>query len=193
MSRRSVSLTAGFAAIWLLWLADWLWFGPKLPHWSHWIVFAASVPMTVAWMIRVARPAHRSMILVAAVASCSYVFWWQLAVFVADSLLWDVLRAYLAWLGTAGLFLIGLIWVVWGIERGSRHHESLRADRRHKSLDEESLLAASIDRDELEGGDSVWNPVDTDAWYYNLSLSDFCHPFFWRRIRRMYDDRNARR
>ena len=108
MSRRSVYLTAGYAALWLLFFADWLWLGPKLPGWSHWTIQLASLPVTVVWMLRVARPAQRDMILVAAVASCSYVFWWQLTVFIADSLVWDVLRAYLAWLGTAGLFLIGL-------------------------------------------------------------------------------------
>ena len=193
MSGRSARLTAGYAALWLLWLADWLWLGPRLPGWSHWIVFSASLPVTIAWMLRVTRTARRDMILVAVVASCSYVFWWQLGVFVADSLVRDVLRAYLAWLGTAGLFLIGLVWVVWGIERGSQHCESLRVNRRLELLDKESLLITSTNADEFDGGEPVWNPVDATAWYYNLSLSDWCHPFFWRRIRRMHDDRGARR
>ncbi|MHC4355642.1 MAG: hypothetical protein ACYS0H_23325, partial [Planctomycetota bacterium] len=63
MSRRSARLTAGYAALWLLWLADWLWLGPRLPGWSHWIVFSASLPVTIVWMLRVTRTARRDMIL----------------------------------------------------------------------------------------------------------------------------------
>ena len=193
MSRRSVKLTAGYVSLWLLFLADWLWFGKRLPEWSHWIVFLVSLPVTVAWVLRVARPANRDMILVAAAATCSYVFWWQFCVFAADMLVRDVLRAYLAWLGTAGLFLIGLVWIVWALERGSQRCEALRISRRSEPPEEESLLIPSTEEDELDEGVPVWNPVDTAAWYYNLSLSDWFHPHFWRRIRRMHDDRGARR
>lgn len=146
--------------------------------------------MTVAWLLRVACPVRRDRILLAAAASCSYVLWWQFAVFAADMMVWDGLRAYLAWVGTAGLFLIGLIWVVWGLERGSRHYGSLRISRRSEPGDEEQIL--STGEHEPDEGDPVWNPIDLSAWYYNLSLSDCCHPLFWRRIRRMHRERTAR-
>jgi hypothetical protein len=70
---------------------------------------------------------------------------WQFGVLLADLLVFDTLRAYLARGGLAGLFLIGLAWVVWGIERASQFYRRQgRTTARRR----------------------IWNPLDLDAWYY---------------------------
>ena len=45
---------------------------------------------------------------------------------VADRLGWYGFRVTLANVGLGGLFLIGLIWMVRGVEQGARHYQRMR-------------------------------------------------------------------
>src|SRR5687768_17219355 len=81
-----------------------------------------------------------------ALYTAGYVIVWMLAVGLADWLAWDALRASLALWGLGGLFLIGLAWVVWFVERASQHYA-----QRPDAEDEPR---------------KTWNPLDVDAWYY---------------------------
>lgn len=81
-----------------------------------------------------------------ALYSLGYTVLWTVSVQLADWLVWDAVRATLAQWGLVGLFLIGLAWIVWGVERASQHY--LR--RRSESDDHRR----------------IWNPLDVEAWYY---------------------------
>ena len=57
--------------------------------------------------------------------SVSATFLWQLSVFFADAFNLHSARVGLATWGTLGLFFLGLVWVVWIVERAS-HFENLK-------------------------------------------------------------------
>lgn len=75
---------------------------------------------------------------------------WQASVYFADRLYWPVVRVKLADLGLAGLFLLGLGWLVWYVER--RWNEYARTTRGH----------------EFDDGPRprFWSPFHPEAWYY---------------------------
>jgi hypothetical protein len=99
-----------------------------------WIGFFASAAwwLLAAWWVlpagflwwRWARPQGK--LLRAATASLLYVFWWPVALLVADALGLATLRATLALYGTVALFFVGLLWTVYGVERASQHYAALR-------------------------------------------------------------------
>src|SRR5690606_28934681 len=96
-----------------------------------------------------------------------FLVFWQASVAVTDALVWDVARAYFARCGLAGAFLIGLMWVVYGLERASQKFEQARRERiiQHGP---EAISAIAIDQPvaaEKSEGD-IWHPLDPDAWYY---------------------------
>lgn len=173
-------ITGAFFAAWFLFLAEWMWIR-FLPEWAGWFVFPFSVPLGIWWVVWAKHPSRRNQILTACVLSVVYVLWWQFAVYATDSFSWDVFRTYLARLGTAGLFLIGLGWVVWGLERYSHFYETTRLNRLLESESEEFWIPPHQDifsPDEEE--ERIWNPLDPNAWYYghrsrklNQSLTGF--------------------
>ena len=55
-----------------------------------------------------------------------YLAVWLAAIFLTDAMAWDALRGRLADFGAAGMFLIGLGWSVWLVERASQR---IRAGR----------------------------------------------------------------
>ncbi len=60
---------------------------------------------------------------------------------------WWLVRRWLDKYGTAGFYLIGLAWTVWGVEVAARRRTRfVRSDQRPAAR--------------------VWNPLDLDAWYY---------------------------
>jgi len=75
-----------------------------------------------------------------------YIVLWAAATTAANAWAWGAVRSWLAVYGTAGLFFIGLGWVIWGVERGSQQCYARRKRGRAQAR--------------------VWNPLDQDAWYY---------------------------
>jgi len=95
------------------------------------------------------------------VQTAAYLPLWQLLVFAAHEAGLDGLRAVLANWGLAGLFLIGLAWVVWGLELASRHYHQRRLARYPGLAARNEYLGGVTDVPER-----VWNPLDLAAWYY---------------------------
>ena len=83
-------------------------------------------------------------------ATILFVVWWQLTLVVLDTLLFDSARANVARWGTVGLFGIGLLWVVWAIERASVHY------RQHST---ETAPAP-------DSATAIWNPLNLEASFY---------------------------
>jgi len=156
---RTAKFWAVLAGLYLLaWLAvrvDQLWI-ERLDPWVHWGVALASLPLGLVWIGWAAWGERRLNAAVSVALSVVCVTWWQLAVVAADAMIWDTLRATLARYGTVGLFVVGLCWVVWFVDRAAR-----RLEAKHPA-------------------GLIWNPLSADAWYYgrrakklNQSLAAF--------------------
>ena len=87
---------------------------------------------------------------------------WQLSLFVLGLFEWTGARAWAAQLGTAGLFLAGLLWTIWGIEQASAKFEAARRAART------AALFPSANTDERPPK-RVNHPLDASAWYYGKS------------------------
>jgi hypothetical protein len=148
-----------YVVLWLPVRADQIWF-EQLDHSLHWWVTLASLPLGLVWLVWAAWSVRRPTVAVCFFLSMLYVVWWQLAIATADVMIWDTLRANLARYGTAGLFLIGLAWMVWLVDRVAQRIERRRIARQYRPVGQ----AAS-----LPGGEEArpaWNPFDPEAWYY---------------------------
>lgn len=151
LSKSTLLAAIAFGIVWLGSVAQWVWV-PEWPMlialrpWFEALIFAlgalaAAALVWQAWHWRMSRRVAAFVAL-----SFAYVLAWQAALYGADVLVWDKLRGTLATMGIGGLFLIGLAWVVWLVDRGARRHELRRIDQDVTSR--------------------TWHPLDPAAWFY---------------------------
>ena len=148
-------LSVPYALVWTLCTLLWrMW--PETPL-VFFAVFVLAFPLGLAWVnwIRLGwrSPGENSKIQSAAAATWVYLLWWQFLVVVTD---WGDLhewRASIAYYGTGGLFLIGLGWLIWWLERSSRRIEVQR-------------MESAAQQPEHQAPKKSWNPLDPEAWYY---------------------------
>jgi hypothetical protein len=128
--RRPVLMTAVMAGLWALASADWLWLRPGaggiVTLVIRNLVFFAASGLAVAWtgwaiLNRDGNPVQRS-----AVFTAAFVIGWQMSVYLSDVLGWHVVTTQLARIGTVLLFLVGLMWVVYGVELASQFYERIQ-------------------------------------------------------------------
>ena len=152
--------TAGYAFVWLGVILDLMAFD-QLPIWARFLGLVPGLVVSVAWLQWARRQPPMTL---AIVATTAYVPWWAGLVVLADLLAWDGLRVTLAQFGLGGMYVIGLLWVVWGLERAAQHYEALR---RHQRL---QAAASNVEHTqvihETEADKPVRNPLDPAAWYY---------------------------
>jgi hypothetical protein len=159
--------TLAYVGLWLLALLVQAM--QALPEWLIFAVLALSVPLGVAWLARL-RAVGRSIapsyqLVWAVVGSLLYIAWWRVIVDLAKLLGLGEMAASLHSGGGFGLFFLGLLWVVWWLEKTSRSIELRRIDeaqRRGASL----LVPAAEQAAALSAGKRIWNPLDPQAWYY---------------------------
>jgi len=147
--RRPVQVTAVVAGLWALASADWLWFRPgsvgMVTSVLRNLVFLSAAGLAVAWTRwairnRDGNPVHRS-----AVSTAAFVIGWQMSVYVSDAFEWHVVTTQVARVGTALLFLIGLMWVVYGVEMASQFYERIRRSS-HEPLERAVELEGKLGR-----------------------------------------------
>lgn len=158
--RPVVLATALYAFVWVGLALDWMAF-EQVPGWLRLIGFLPGLAVSGAWM-QWAR--KQSPLTLAIVGSLSYLPWWAGAVVLADALAWDGLRVTLAQVGLGGAYVIGLIWVVWGLEQAAHYYESQRKQREGKLDTSEGTQAQVVF--ESQSDRRVSNPLDPAAWYY---------------------------
>jgi hypothetical protein len=75
---------------------------------------------------------------------------WLAGTILSDILAWGTVRSWLSVYGLAGLFFIGLGWVMWSVERTGQRCRARRLVGPASRLPRER----------------IWNPLDEEAWYY---------------------------
>lgn len=159
--RTAYAVTALLALCWFGLVVDWMAFD-LCPTWLHFAGFGAGAFVCGAWIWASRR---QSLLYRSVVYSLAYTPCWTFSLVAADALLWDSLRANLAQMGMAGLYVLGLIWVVWALEKLAVHYEKQRAAAREADAEEDVVTTHQI---LLEGksDQDVYNPLDPAAWYY---------------------------
>lgn len=104
-------------------------------------------------------------VLIAAALSLGYVILWRGSVLLTGWLEWYELRATLALFGTIGMFVLGLAWLIWGLERAAQYFEKIR-EQQHRDAQVVPVLHKPLRKDADDHLDHVWNPLDPAAWYY---------------------------
>lgn len=157
-----LGLTGVYLPAWLICWALWLW-ARWLPASTAGGVFAFSLPLGIAWLAWGRTGAKDRPILMSAMSTVIYTLWWQLALFVTDQLVWDETCLALFRCGLGGLFLIGLAWVIWGLERASQFFERRRHRVDPAFLEDHAIKPLVADQETTA---RIWNPLDPAAWYY---------------------------
>lgn len=178
-SRSSAIAIGLYGLLWALLLSDWLWWNwlanvidrgwwravtPVL----QWIGFTGAIAVGGLWIVWSKRwlPVAR-----AGIYTACYVPAWHWLVFTTDAVGLDFLRVAFANAGLGGLFLLGLAWVVWGVENASRFYVARRESaRRVKDANIDRALPAKLPVPQKPSRERprkrLWNPLDPDAWYY---------------------------
>ncbi|MEO2008028.1 MAG: hypothetical protein ABGX22_05005, partial [Pirellulaceae bacterium] len=156
--RKPLLLTAAYLLCWLVVVTECA-LVRILPPMVYGLILTISFPTGLAWLYWVLRPTRKPTVLVNLVASGLFLLWWTSAVYLLDIFNWGESRGLVARWGTAALFLIGLAWVVWFVERRSEFYQLRRTEQQRwpKALETRSY-----------GGEHsrVWNPLDPSAWYF---------------------------
>ena len=205
-------LTGLVSLIWLVCLADWMWFFrfaefrlPLPPGTSpveipilYWLVFSLAAGICCAWLVWAFRQPTRRTVWLILVGSLCYPCLWQFAVFLVDEGAarlsiegFDVLRTHLVRLGTAGGFVIGLLWTIWLMETKSREFDNRRLQRLLEQGQTGSRGAVQGGVAMVSAEHPIWNPLDLNAWYYNLQASDLISPSRWPRLVSLLAARNG--
>lgn len=176
-STLAVIVTAVFAAGWMVLACAWkgrmlltYYLGPIelgetaysiiWPDVAYWVTFTLALLLCVLW-IRWGWP--RSRLTRATVLSLCYVPVWLWLVFATDALVWDSFRVTFAQFGLAGLFFLGLAWIVWGLEKATQYYESRR---RAESTAAGRRVANWVNREHESNDDFLANPFKRRIWSY---------------------------
>ncbi|MCA9067274.1 MAG: hypothetical protein KDA84_00010, partial [Planctomycetaceae bacterium] len=203
-----------FGLVWLVCLADWMWFsrfagfrqtvslGDRTVEvlYLYWVPFTLAAVISLAWLTWAAFQSRRVFWLVV-IGSICYPALWQFSVFSVDQLAgmfaiedFGPLRTYLTRLGTAGFFVLGLLWTIWFIDSKSRQYDARRL-RRFLELEPAERATGSVHAGVAvlppDQQRPIWNPLDLNAWYYNARGTDLISPARWPRLITELAGRNA--
>lgn len=163
---RAAYATAAYAAaVVAVWLT-WLWWR-DIPLALPAIVFGGTAPIGLAWCVWIWRSYKRLPVAAAAVGTGVTLAWWLLAVFACDAFGWDVGAKSAYQLGLGVTFVLGLVWIVWWVERKSQQYEARRLTEVDATANEHAIKPLIEDqRAPRPGAPRIWNPLDSQAWYY---------------------------
>ena len=81
------------------------------------------------------------------------------------------------------MYLLGLGWIIWGIERAAQKIEASRAHGRSAA----DVLVGRLHTVPVRS----WNPLDTEAWYYGRHSQRFRQSLVFPETRRATDGYHA--
>jgi hypothetical protein len=163
-SPRFVTWTRWYVVAWVI--AFVVWRTDSLPTWLLGLAFLPSLPFGLLWLTRLRKTAETTAQNWAIAASAIYPFWWQLSIFSAEWIGLSELREGLMTFGMFTIFLIGLAWLVWWVEKSSRRIEQARLDQILSSGPLLMSLESATEAHEQKHKRRTWNPLDPHAWYY---------------------------
>lgn len=161
------------ALVWAVVIVDWVWIS-YLPPLLQGVVLGTITSGCVLWLTwssyrRGAR--HPGFWIVLTI---TFPVFWQYAIYGCNYFTLEILDGYLAWFGLGILFLGGLAWQIWGLEKIAQHLDFHRCQQR------EFNLQNVLQQQHSQATVKIWNPLDPEAWYYgrkaprlNQSLSGF--------------------
>lgn len=174
---RLMTLIASLA--WAVCLVDWMWI-QKLPSWLSLVCTSLTATIAAAWTGWAYEQRRSQTVRAAATVSLAYVPIWHFSVVAADAIGLAALRANVAWWGTLTFYGIGLVWVIWGLERASHFYERRRRLAALPLSVDQMVAAASGAVEAAVTQRRVHNPLDPEAWFYgrkskklNQSLTAF--------------------
>ena len=174
---RLMTLIASLA--WAVCLVDWMWI-QKLPSWLSLVCTTLAATIAAAWTGWAYEQRRTQTVRAAATVSLAYVPIWHFSVMAADAIGLAALRANVAWWGTLTFYGIGLVWVIWGLERASHFYERRRRLAALPLSVDQMVAAASEAVGAAATQRRVHNPLDPEAWFYgrkskklNQSLTAF--------------------
>lgn len=159
--------TVAYVLLWVTAYVDWRWthflqewLGETHTEQIFGVSFLGAIPVLLAWVVWTQYPRRLAWKYLWAVLSIGFLFLWQVALFWCGLLEWEVAKVNVAQYGTFALFILGLVWVVWGVEKSAQHYLELRREwRKQAGLDEgEDWI--------VNRPPETWNPLDPDAVYY---------------------------
>ena len=171
---RSPLLEVGLLGfVWTCVVADWMWIN-KLPFGIQYMVLSVSYLGSIAWLVKTYHDDGMRSTRFLAAATLVFPVFWQFVLYQCQQLGWQSLSVYVAWVGLAMLFLIGLAWNTWAVECIAQRIETRR--RQQREFDLRDVLRQKPTQCEVH----TWNPLDPAAWYFgrkaprlNQSLSGF--------------------
>jgi len=96
------------------------------------------------------------------IATVLFTVLWQLSLYACDFTGWYHLRANLAWGGTTTLFIVGLGWFIFWLERETNRIET---NKREETLTHSPIIGTHK-RQTSSCEEPTNNPLDISAWYY---------------------------
>ncbi len=187
---------------WRAW-PEGIWFALSLPLSAYWIAWAGWLcrlddgeKLSLIALRRIAgdigpdgsgQPSDDSTFLVRRnlVWSVAAIILWQASVFFSDALGLVHARVGLAMWGTWSLFFLGMLWVMWFVERASRVYEERRYERRRSEQSAAIEFGRSAHRathDEDADDERVRNPLDPHAWYYGRRARKLNQSLTWMSV-----------
>lgn len=165
--------------VWAVCLVDWMWV-QKLPSSLSLFCTSLAAVISAAWIGWAYEQRRSQTVRAAATVSLAYVPIWHFSVMAADAIGLAALRANVAWWGTLTFYGIGLVWVIWGLERASHFYERRRRLAALPLSVDQMVAAASGSVEAAVTHRRVHNPLDPEAWFYgrkskklNQSLTAF--------------------
>jgi hypothetical protein len=128
-------------------------------------VTVLALPLVCIWAWRLRSENEQDRVAWSLVGSVGYVLVWRACVELARVVGLSEIAAGLHSAGGFGLFFLGLLWVVWALERASRRIEVARIEQAQRQG--ASLLVPAAEQAQAIGSEERrWNPLDPAAWYY---------------------------
>jgi hypothetical protein len=154
--------TAVIAGTWGICLCAWMLDADWIPEFLFQSVVGLAGLTAAYWLNWGVKRRTQNRVRASAIATASYIPLWHAAVCFSDSAPW--LRSTLAQVGTGGLYFIGLLWVVWDLERVTRRLKDQRKKDKLQEIKFRDLVA--VRRGRYDEPVETSNPRDAEAWYY---------------------------
>lgn len=169
----TLMVVALVAWVWTAVIVDWLWVF-YLPVIIQYVLLGLITVASGGWLAVTSEKHGTKTVWFWLVLTVTFPVFWQFSLYNCHHFGLEILSVYVARFGLAILFLIGLVWSVWGVEQIAQGIELYRRQQR------EFDLQAVLQKKYRSSTTKTWNPFDPEAWYYghksprlNQSLSGF--------------------